>query len=125
MKKITILVAIMMLMSLMFAPFVMAEQQPVFKINEAEYDGYVMRGNATVPNDRDYYARVTLFLDGNVYIILVVRVQPDGDFTAYIATNFVAYSVLIVDRPDAFVPDTFEIYTWFTCTLIGQPVDVP
>ncbi len=122
MKKISIFVATMMLMSLLFAPFAMAEQQPVFMINEAEYDGYVMHGNATVPNDRDYYARITLFLDGNVYIILVVKIQPDGDFTTYVYSNFEAYTVIITDRPDAFVPDTYVTYTWFYCTL-HAPVD--
>ena len=72
-----------------------------------------------------FRVHMTFFLECGGFIVLVEKIQPNGDFTTYIATNFVAYSVLIVDRPDALVPGTFETYSWFTCTLIGQPVDVP
>ena len=109
MKKFSIFVAIMMMVSLLFAPFAVAEQQPYFLINEAEYDGFVLRGNAVVPQDGEYYVRVTIFTDNGFYVVFTEKIQPNGDFTAYIATNFVAYTVLIVDRPDAFEPDTFEV----------------
>lgn len=125
MKKLSVILATIMLVFMLFAPFTVAEQQPVFKINEAEYDGLVMHGNAVVPREGEYYVRMTFFLECGGFIVLVEKIQPNGDFTTYIATNFVAYSVLIVDRPDALVPGTFETYSWFTCTLIGQPVDVP
>ena len=109
MKKFSIFVAIMMMVSLLFAPFAVAEQQPYFLINEAEYDGFVLRGNAVVPQAGEYYVRVTIFTDNGFYVVFTEKIQPNGDFTAYIATNFVAYTVLIVDRPDAFEPDTFEV----------------
>ncbi len=124
MKKFSIFVAIMMMLSLLFAPFTVAEQQPYFLINEAEYDGFVLRGNAVVPQDGEYYVRVTIFTDYGFYVVFTEKIQPNGDFTAYIATNFVAYTVLIVDRPDAFIPETFNVYTWFTCSLIGDIIPV-
>lgn len=124
MKKFSIFVAIMMMVSLLFTPFTVAEQQPYFLINEAEYDGFVLRGNAVVPQDGEYYVRVTIFTDNGFYVVFTEKIQPNGDFTAYIATNFVAYTVLIVDRPDAFEQDTFEVYSWFSCTLLGDVIPV-
>lgn len=122
MKKFSILVAIIMIVSLLFTPFTVAEQQPYFLINDAEYDGFVLRGNAVVPQDGEYYARITIFSDNDSCVVLTEKIQPNGDFIAYVATNFVAYTVLIVDRPDAFIPGTFNKYSRFTCTLIGDGI---
>ena len=124
MRKLSSILALIMLLSMLCAPFTAAEQQPVFMINEAEYDGYIMRGNAIVPDHGEYFARITFFTENNS-IILIEKVQSNGDFVAYIATDYVAYSVIIVDHQDAFIPGTFEIYCWFTCTLIGEEVMIP
>ena len=125
MKKFSVAIAILMIISMVFANVAYCEKLPKYKINEAEYNGIVMRGNAIVPHNGIYYARIKFFLESGESFILIERIKPNGDFSVYVETNYVAYSVLIVDRPDAFVPGTFKIYTWFTCTLIGEPVEIP
>lgn len=79
-----------------------------FVIKDVTYYDYELKGEVIVPQG-EYYVRITLFLEGDRYIVLTDKIQ-DHQFCVHVAANCEYVAVMIVDRLNAFSPGTFTSY---------------
>ena len=77
-------------------------------IIHVKYTDYQLYALVELPEDGfAYFMRVTLFLPGNAYFVIVQPVAEDGTLDLRIACYAEYISMEIVDRLDALVPGTY------------------
>lgn len=75
------------------------------------YDATGLYALVELPEDgMAYYMRVTFFLYGNTYIVIVAPISEEGEMRIWIACNCEHISMQIVDKPDALCPGTYTPY---------------
>lgn len=109
MKKLSLIIAMMILFTVLFTGTTYADEE--YKIESVTYDGLVLRGEVTVPEE-EFFARVTFFLNGGVYFVLVTKII-DGEFCVHVSANCEHIAVILVDRDDALVPGTFQAFATY------------
>ena len=110
MKKLCVALILLVLTVCLLCPIAAAEiTMPAYYINDALYDGYVLRGNAVVPNGV-YFARITFVFDTH-FVTATVPIMPNGDFELHIALPYDGYSVEITDSDSVEPPS--KTYAWF------------
>ena len=62
------------------------------------YDGAELFGIAEVP-DGEYYAKVTMYIEGYRYFILFVPIQPDGTFQSWLWADCYYMTVSVTEYP--------------------------
>ena len=113
-KLLTAFLSVVLTVMLLWPIAAAEELQPAYRINEVRYDGHMLYGNAVFPPGGTYYARITFVL-GDRFIVIVVPVKANGDFTLPIAVCYDGYAVEIIDQNSADVPR--KIYAWYSRTL--------
>jgi len=109
MKKLSMILVVMMMASIIVAPIVLSESK--FEVKNIEYDGFLLSGEAVVP-EGEYFVRVTMYLEANHYIVVTAPIENEGTFNVHIASHCEYITVAIVDKIDAFVPGTFHVYAY-------------
>lgn len=64
-------------------------------------------GLAEVPDDGEYYAAITYFLQDSEYMIIVVNVDESGEFRLVFGAAIAAVEIVLTDTPDVFEPGTY------------------
>lgn len=114
MKKLSFLAVCVFVM--IFSTCSLAESG--IMVEDVVYNGEVMTGYVTGPAG-NYYARVTMYLSGGVFIVLSSEII-NGIFEIHIASNCEAFTVQVVDHMDAYEPGTYYVYSWFTYSSVGM-----
>ena len=109
MKKLSLILVMMMLFSVLFTGAAYADEE--CPIKSVTYDGFVLHGEVTV-HEEELFARVTFFLRGGVYFVLVADII-DGEFCVNVSADCEHIAVLLVDRKDAFAPGIFRVYATY------------
>ena len=110
MKKLIIALILLVLTVCLLCPVAAEITMPVYYVNDALYDGYVLRGNAVVPKAGVYFARITFVFDTH-FVTAAVPIMSNGDFELHIALPYDGYSVEITDRDSVAPP--FTTFAWF------------
>lgn len=109
MKKLSLILAMVMLFTVLFTGVVYADEE--YKIESVTYDGFVLHGEVTVPEE-EFFARVTFFLDSGTFIVIVTDIV-DGEFCVHVSADCVHIAVILVDQYDAFVLGTFQAFATY------------
>lgn len=64
-----------------------------------------------LPEDgAEYFMRITFFIPGNTFFILVLPIEADGTLFFYITCDTEYIAMQVVDRMDAIIPDSYTAY---------------
>ncbi len=76
------------------------------------YNGTELFGIAEIPDEGQYWARVTMYIDDDSYFILFVPVLANGTFQAWIHAACRYITVAVTDYPIVYA-ESFCVYeTW-------------